>query len=290
MCRMNKLLTQQASTFTKYFSTINWDQFVAGFFNKFFVLIFIIVIFVLILWIGRIIINRAFKQYTKSNFAITTNRTNTIHALTLNIFRYTCFFFLLYALLSTIGVPVGTLIAGAGIFSIALGLGAQGFVNDVVTGFFILLEQQLDVGDIVELGNVKGTVTSLGIRTTQVTSADGTLNFIPNRNITVVSNFSRNNMIATVDLYIGSNAPLEKIESQIEAVNARLAPETPALSSAPKIIGPTLNKNNNLVYRVTMITENGKQDTIRSQFLAEYLTAIRAAKIDLGAQPKAPLI
>lgn len=287
---MNKLLTKQASTFTNYFTTINWDKFVAGFFNKFFILIFITIIFMLVLWIGRIIINRTFKQYVKSNFVVTTNRTNTINALTLNIFRYTCFFFFLYALLSTIGVPVGTLIAGAGIFSIALGLGAQGFVSDVVTGFFILLEQQLDVGDIVELGTVKGTVTSLGIRTTQVTSADGTLNFIPNRNITIVSNFSRNNMIATVDLYIGPNAPLEKIEAQIQSVNDRLVPNLKELSSAPKIIGPTLNKNNIMVYRVTMTTENGKQDAIRSQFLAEYLTAIRAAKIDLGAQPKSPLM
>ena len=76
----------------------------------------------------------------------------TVNALVLNIYRYTCYFFLFYAILSEIGDPVGTLIAGAGIFSLALGLGAQSLVSDIVTGFFILLEQQLDVGDTVQIG------------------------------------------------------------------------------------------------------------------------------------------
>lgn len=55
-----------------------------------------------------------------------------------------------------LGVPVGTLIASAGIFSVALGLGAQGFVSDIVTGFFILLEDQIDVGDYVKIETIEG--------------------------------------------------------------------------------------------------------------------------------------
>lgn len=187
---LNAKLTQQAQNFTSYFTKLDWKTIGEHIASRFLLLLVITIVFGLIIWIGRLTINRAFKRYI-NRAPLTTNRTNTIHTLTLNIFRYTCFFFYLYAVLSLIGVPVGTLIAGAGIFSIALGLGAQGFVNDVVTGFFILLEQQLDVGDTVAIGAIKGTVTALGIRTTQVTSPDGTLNFIPNRNITIVSNFSR---------------------------------------------------------------------------------------------------
>ncbi len=63
---------------------------------------------------------------------------------------------------------MGTLLAGAGVAGLAIGFGAQGFVNDVVTGFFILLEAQFDVGDVVKLGTISGTVTSLGLRTTVV--------------------------------------------------------------------------------------------------------------------------
>ena len=85
-------------------------------------------------------------------------------------------------------------------------MGAQGFLSDLVNGFFILLERQLDVGDTVRVTNgpitIAGTVSSVGIRTTQVRDADGTLHFIPNRNIMVVSNLSRGNQRVLIDMPI----------------------------------------------------------------------------------------
>ena len=90
---------------------------------------------------------------------------------------------------------VSSLLAGAGIAGVAIGMGAQGFLSDVINGFFILFERQLDVGDEVVLTNgpitVSGKVVSVGIRTTQLRGEDQALHFVPNRNITVVSNFSR---------------------------------------------------------------------------------------------------
>ncbi|BAP86024.1 mechanosensitive ion channel protein [Paucilactobacillus hokkaidonensis JCM 18461] len=277
---LNSKLTQQAQNFTGYFTKLDWETIGKHIASRFLLLITVTIVFGLVIWIGKVVINHTFKRY-KLHSMLTTNRTNTIHALTLNIFRYTCFFFYLYAILSLIGVPVGTLIAGAGIFSIALGLGAQGFVNDVVTGFFILLEQQLDVGDIVEIGTIKGTVTTLGIRTTQVTSPDGTLNFIPNRNITIVSNFSRNNMRVLIDIKISTATPLDQLKKQIEQVNDDLVPQFSELQTRPDIIGPTLNQDNLLVYRIILMTANGTQEKIRSSFLAAYLSAIRQAGIEL---------
>ena len=97
--------------------------------------------------------------------------------------------------MSILGLPVSSLLAGAGIAGVAIGMGAQGFLSDVINGFFILFERQLDVGDEVVLTNgpitVSGKVVSVGIRTTQLRSDDQALHFVPNRNITVVSNFSR---------------------------------------------------------------------------------------------------
>ncbi|KRM13440.1 MscS mechanosensitive ion channel [Paucilactobacillus suebicus DSM 5007 = KCTC 3549] len=178
-------------------------------------------------------------------------------------------------------MPVGTLIAGAGIFSIALGLGAQGFVSDVVTGFFILLEQQIDVGDVIQIGTIKGTVTALGIRTTQVTSSDGTLNFIPNHNITIVSNFSRNNMRVQIDIRIDSKAPLQEINETVEQVNEQLIDKYPEVKSEPEIVGTTMNENNQLVFRITMTAASGTQETVRSGYLAAYLNELRNKNITL---------
>ena len=111
------------------------------------------------------------------------------------VFNYTLYFFLLYCILSILGLPVSSLLAGAGIAGVAIGMGAQGFLSDVINGFFILFERQLDVGDEVVLTNgpitVSGKVVSVGIRTTQLRGEDQVLHFVPNRNITVVSNFSR---------------------------------------------------------------------------------------------------
>ena len=114
--------------------------------------------------------------------------------------NYVLYFFLVYCLLSILGVPVSSLLAGAGLAGVALGLGAQGFLSDVVNGFFILLENQFEVGDAVEVGAVTGLVSTVGIRTTQIRGFDGTLHFIPNRNITIVSNKSRGDMRAQIDI------------------------------------------------------------------------------------------
>ena len=89
--------------------------------------------------------------------------------------NYVLYFFLVYWLLSILGVPVSSLLAGAGLAGVALGLGAQGFLSDVVNGFFILLENQFEVGDSVEVGPVTGLISTVGIRTTQIRGFDGTL-------------------------------------------------------------------------------------------------------------------
>ncbi|MDO4903377.1 MAG: mechanosensitive ion channel [Limosilactobacillus sp.] len=263
------------------FTDLSWQEISRQFLNKLLLILITALIFFMILWLGRLAIKHLFLESDKHELLKNKNRLATIKTLTLNIYRYTCYFFFLYAILSEIGVPVGTLIAGAGIFSIALGLGAQGFVSDLVNGFFILLEQQLDVGDIVQIGQIKGTVTGLGIRTTQVTSSDGTLNFIPNRQITIVQNYSRNNMITNVDIGISPNAKLEQILQIITETNERLISEIPELQDKPVIIGP-VTVNSRLVYRVSITVTSGTQSRVASKFLASYLKALRAANVPLS--------
>ena len=266
----------------KAFTDLSWHEISQQLLSKFLLIIVTFVLFLILLWVGRVIIVHLFQESKKYNVLKNSNRMATVKALVLNIYRYTCYFFLLYAILSEIGVPVGTLIAGAGIFSLALGLGAQSLVSDIVTGFFILLEQQLDVGDTVQIGQIKGTVTALGIRTTQVTSSDGTLNFIPNRNITIVQNLSRNNMVSNVDIRITSKTPLSKVEEIVTQVNKKLVPQTKALQLKPVIVGPVVTPDGALVFRVTITAVSGKQSTVASRFLAAYLKELRINNIPIA--------
>jgi small conductance mechanosensitive channel len=93
-------------------------------------------------------------------------------------------------LLSELGVAVGALIAGAGILGAALGFGAQNIVRDLLSGLFIVFEDQYGIGDSVDLGEASGIVESVGLRITQVRDAKGTLWYVRNGEILRVGNSS----------------------------------------------------------------------------------------------------
>ena len=186
---------KKVSALQRFWNNINWDAIVATLIEKSLSILFLIFLFFIIQRIGKYLIDRTYANYSKKQH-FSESRLKTLHTLIINAFQYTLFFFFIYSLLTIVGVPVGSLLAGAGIAGVAIGLGAQGFMNDLITGFFIILEQQMDVGDYIRLLalNIEGTVTSVGLRTTQIKAVDGTVHFIPNRNITTISNLSRANM------------------------------------------------------------------------------------------------
>ena len=279
-----KTVTKQGNFLSRYIADIDWDSIISHLVELAFSLIFFSFLFIVINWIGKKIIRRTFAQYRMSS-KYSTNRVETINSLTLNLFHYVMLFFYLYAILSVLGVPVGTLIAGAGILSVALGLGAQGFVTDVVTGFFILLEQQFDVGDIVRINTIEGPIVAVGLRTTQIEDYDGILHFVPNRNITIVSNLSRNNMRAVIDIRIDVTDDVDKITEIVQKVNDQLVPLHPEIKDGPNILGLVDLGKGSLVFRVVVFTLNGEQAPIQRTFLAGYLTALNEAHIHVLNSP-----
>ena len=195
--------------------------------------------------------------------------------------NYVLYFFLIYCLLSILGVPVSSLLAGAGLAGVALGLGAQGFLSDVVNGFFILLENQFEVGDAVEVGAVTGLISTVGIRTTQIRGFDGTLHFIPNRNITIVSNKSRGDMRAQIDIPVYPSTDINKVTSIIQEVNRENIENYPQICGAPNIIGLSTTPSGQLVFRIDIFTKNGQQIHIYADFLKLYQEALTKENIEL---------
>jgi small conductance mechanosensitive channel len=102
--------------------------------------------------------------------------------------------------LDHVGVNVTTLVAGAGVFGVALGFGSQSLVRDIISGFFLLFDGALSPGDVVKVGDVQGVVESVGLRVTQVRALNGQLFYIPNGQITVVGNSSRDWSRAIVEV------------------------------------------------------------------------------------------
>lgn len=274
------------NVFQHYIENFDWDKAISSLLQSVSSLILVTILFFIVNFVGKRLIRRGFESQKKSGKQhLSENRKATIFTLSQNIFHYAMLFFYLYAVLSILGIPVGTLITGAGILSVALGLGAQGFVTDIVTGFFILLEEQFSVGEYVKLGDVQGTIHAIGLRTTQILGDDGTLHFVPNRSITIVSNFSRNDMRALIDIRVDPNKDISQMEKIIEQVNEKLTPKYSEITVQPQVLGTVDLGNGTLVVRVTLYTKNGAQGAIQRDFLSAYLEALSNAGFEIPTAP-----
>lgn len=267
-------------TLEKFIDHLNVEEVLFTFFTKLISILLLIIAFVIV----RQVINYLFEKTVNRSLAFSRQkvaRQKTLAKLSHNVLNYTLYFFLFYWILSILGVPIFSLLAGAGIAGVAIGLGAQGFLSDVVNGFFILLENQFDVGDIINVGAVSGTVTNVGIRTTQIHDFDGTLHFIPNRNITIVSNKSRSNMRAQIDIPLFVHTNLDQISDIVTKINEEYVSKHPAIVGEPTVFGPTTNANGQFVYRINIFTQNGAQFDIYAEFYKLYQKAILEEGIDL---------
>ncbi|HGH7827177.1 TPA: mechanosensitive ion channel family protein [Streptococcus agalactiae] len=267
-------------TLEKFIDHLNVEEVLFAFFTKLISILLLIIAFVIV----RQVINYLFEKTVNRSLAFSRQkvaRQKTLAKLSHNVLNYTLYFFLFYWILSILGVPISSLLAGAGIAGVAIGLGAQGFLSDVVNGFFILLENQFDVGDIINVGAVSGTVTNVGIRTTQIHDFDGTLHFIPNRNITIVSNKSRSNMRAQIDIPLFVHTNLDQISDIVTKINEEYVSKHPAIVGEPTVFGPTTNANGQFVYRINIFTQNGAQFDIYAEFYKLYQKAILEEGIDL---------
>ena len=253
----------------KYIQQFNFEESLMVLISKGIKLLILLIIFLL----SKKIINFLFKHTVGRSLSWTIQtsaRKKTIERLLHNCMNYILYFFLVYWLL-----------AGAGLAGVALGLGAQGFLSDVVNGFFILLENQFEVGDSVEVEAITGLVSTVGIRTTQIRGFDGTLHFIPNRNIKIVSNKSRGDMRAQIDIPVYTSTDINKVTSIIQQVNKDNIENYPEIIGTPNIIGLTSKPSGQLVFRVDIFTKNGQQVHIYADFLKLYQEAIFKEKVEL---------
>lgn len=280
---------EQLNAFQRWWISLDWDAIIGLIIQKSISLIFIIFLFGLLYRIAKYLVRRGFKSYRKKS--MNSVRLTTLETLVSNIVQYTLGFFFVYALLSTIGIPVGSLLAGAGIAGLAIGLGAQGFMNDLITGFFIITEQQINVGDYIKLVNlgIEGSVTSVGIRTLQLKSTDGTVQFIPNRNITTISNTSRSDMRVLVDVRIEPSEGIEGIRVPIQQANQMIMEKySDFIQTPPVIFGIVDLGNSNYAIRTTMYVANGQQWKIQEELLSLSIANLSEAGYTIPNSPILP--
>lgn len=142
-------------------------------------------------------------------------------------------------ILSEVGIDVGPLLASVGVASLALGLGAQSLVKDAIAGFFIIAEGQYQVGDVIDLQGYAGTVEDLTLRSTQIRDVQGYLHFVPNGEIRIVTNRTRDWSRALIDVGIGYGDDVALAEQTLKEI-ADMARQDP-------VIGPVLLEEPNLI-------------------------------------------
>ena len=271
------MLNQTDQWFQTFIKT-QWEERATDILIIIFQLILTYVLFLLI----RAFINRIFnykiqEMLIAKNKNTSRQRVNTLAKVTKNALTYLLYFFLFYTILSILGFPVATLVASAGIASFAFGMGAKEFVTDVINGFFIISEGQFDVDEVIEIPNkgIKGTVQSVGIRSTTLLTPSGQVYYIPNREINIVSNLSRENVGMSIELPISTTTNLALWMQIVERETDRIKEQyAEFLHDEPNIIGLTKNDNQTFSYQIFFKVTNGQQFKLTSKFYELYLTAL----------------
>ncbi|MFC7061372.1 mechanosensitive ion channel family protein [Halobacillus seohaensis] len=239
----------------------------------------ILVAFSIIGPLGKKAIRVALHKMGKQR-KLSEGRTKTLEKLSVNVFSYVMLFVLIIMLLSAVNINIGPLLAGAGILGLAIGFGAQGLVSDIVTGFFILLERQVEVDDYVTAGGYGGIVEEVGIRTTKIRSFDGTLNFIPNRNIEGISNHSRGNMRALVDIGIAYDENIDQALEVLKSVADDFSAD-PRFKEGPDVLGVQSLESSDVVIRILGKTENMEQWGVERDLRKAMKEALDEAEIEI---------
>lgn len=210
------------------------------------------------------IIARAVEQRTKKQDTPQL-RVETMKTLLTSLIGYAIFFMALVAILREFGVDTAGIIASAGILGLAIGFGAQGLVSDIVTGFFVMLENQVNVGEVVTVNGYSGVVEETGLRVIKIRDFNGDLHFIPNREIASLTNHSRGNMRALVDITINSTKNVENVIRVLQEKCDQMKPQLPQIVEGPNVLGVQSLNADNVVVRVIAKTKNGEQDGVERE-------------------------
>ena len=212
-------------------------------------------------------------------------RTQTLASVASSAGMVLIWFFAVIYVLSELNFNLAPLLAGVGVIGLAVGFGAQNLVRDVVTGFFILFEDQYGTGDIIEINQVAaGKVERLTLRVTGMRGLDGTLHYIANGEIKVVSNRSKDWARALVDVGVAYKEDPVKVRTVLESVAAaaKIDPEVGRdLYDLPEILGVELLGEYEVVWRMIADTKPGKQWQVARDLRERVKVAFDEAEIEI---------
>ena len=213
--------------------------------------IFQLVLMVLMLMVGQELITWILEKWnTKSK------RAKTIKYLLDSSIHYLFTLVGIFWGLSIIGVDVSTIFASLGIVALIIGFGAESLIADVVTGLFIIFENQYNIGDVIEVDGYRGTVVNIAIRTTNLMDGGGNIKVINNSDMRNIINQSSDTSRAICDMPIPYEADIEKAEAVLEKLLDELVKEEPGVfTERPSYSGVQQLSDSAVILRVVAIVD-----------------------------------
>ena len=191
----------------------------------------IVVVIGFIFWlIFRRIVPRVIRRTIKYRMKdkselIVKKRSRTISHVITNTIGVVIGIIVLFTILAQVGVNIGPALASLGIVGLAVSFGAQSLIKDIINGLFILTEDQYGIGDIVKVGGVSGLVEEVNLRRTVLRDLDGVVHYIPNSEISIASNYTKEFSRVNLNISVGYGEDLERVIAVINRVCLKMCEE-----------------------------------------------------------------
>ncbi|MCR5405035.1 MAG: mechanosensitive ion channel family protein [Butyrivibrio sp.] len=198
-------------------------------------------------------------------------RTGTLLKLLDSLLNYATFIALLIGILYMFGVNTKALLASAGIVSIAVGMGSQTMIQDILAGLFLAMEDSIHLGDLVTIGESTGRVTDMGIRTTTITDEHQNTMTINNSNISDVTNMSRKKTLSELELTLARTTGMSETEKILENAIDEVSEEITELDGSLKLEGLINIKNDSFTVRLSFSCDEISREDVTRQ-LSELIT------------------
>lgn len=245
----------------------------------------VIIIFILTRLVIRVVykmIDQFLLRQEKSRIQVNSRRFVTVGELLKNVTSFVCNFVMILIILSEFNFKLGPLLAGAGVLGLAIGFGAQSLVKDVITGFFIIFEDQFAVGDVIKSGEYRGTVEMIGLRTSRVKGLNGETYIIPNGMITSVTNYSLSNSLAIVDLPVKNDQQVKDTITLIQSALTGIMDRRPEVQRTPDVLGIQSLNTSEYVVRIVAECNPNARENVERQIFTDIKQAIEAR--DMGQE------
>lgn len=225
---------------------------------------------------------RLLSQATGLNSERAEQRIRTVASLSRNLASITVVVIGLLTILSVFDIPTAPLLASAGVGGLVLAFGAQSLIKDFISGIFMIMEDQYGVGDLIDVGEVRGTVEEVGLRVTQVRDLTGTLWYVRNGEILRVGNQSQGWSTAIIDVPVAQDEDADKVITVLDQVAAEAEDDeelAKVLLERPTVAGVNSVSATTMIIRMTAKVTSNQHYGVQRTLLARSMAALAKAGV-----------